>query len=79
MDERVAFKCFSSAINCPFGVYLNLFFYTMAYSNPTCNLYGSKSLNAQWEDLSRSVSSALNEHEGPEPKEEFLRQIISTQ
>ncbi|KAL9963495.1 hypothetical protein ACROYT_G027006 [Oculina patagonica] len=48
----------------------------MAHGN--YNFYRSKSLNAQWEDLSRSVSYVLNEHEGPEPKAEALRQISTS-
>ena len=66
----------SSLELCSVCSYLNPFHHSMAHSSS--NFYRSKSLNAQWEDLSRSVSYVLNEHEGPEPKAEPLRQIIST-
>ena len=44
-------------------------------AHKSSNYYGSKSLNAQWKDLSRSVSYLLNEHEEPMPKAESLGHI----
>lgn len=39
-------------------------------AHKTTNYYRSKSLNAQWEDLSRSISEVLHEREGPAVKVE---------
>ncbi|KAJ7392560.1 hypothetical protein OS493_010207 [Desmophyllum pertusum] len=46
----------------------------MSHHNSNC--YRSKSLNAQWDDLSRSVSYVLNEHEGP--KAETVQQVSTS-
>ena len=39
-------------------------------AHKSTNYYRSKSLNAQWEDLSRSIGEVLNEREGPADKAE---------
>ena len=56
-----------------FGLNLCLSYSIMAQKSS--NYYRSKSLNAQWEDLSCSVSYLLNEHKEPTPKAESLGQI----
>ena len=56
-----------------FSLTLCLSYSTMA--RKSSNYYRSKSLNAQWEDLSCSVSYLLNEHKEPTPKAESLGQI----